>query len=165
MARAVLIGLPGCGKSTLARALAADWGCDAVDTDEVLSASVGCSAAEFLRTKGEEAFRRHEVAALDAALASDAVVATGGGVVTSPAARDLLAEELTVWLDCEDDVLLARLGDGERPLLSVDPAGTLARLRAQREDWYRDVATVKVDTSGGVDEALARLREALEISE
>ncbi len=164
MARAVLIGLPGCGKSTLARALASDWGCDAVDTDEVLSASVGCSAAEFLRTRGEEAFRRQEVAALGAALAADAVVATGGGVVTSQTARDLLAEELTVWLDCDDDVLLTRLGDSERPLLDADPARALARLRAQREGWYRDVATVKVDSSGGVDEALARLRDALETS-
>ncbi|HSN02070.1 MAG TPA: shikimate kinase [Acidimicrobiales bacterium] len=164
MARAVLIGLPGSGKSTLARSLAADWGCDAVDTDEVLSASVGCSAAEFLRTKGEEAFRREEVAALGAALVADAVVATGGGVVVSSDARALLAAELTVWLDCEDKVLLERVAEGERPLLGADPATALARLRAEREGWYREVATLKVDTSGGIDEALDRLRDALERS-
>ena len=164
MARAVLIGLPGSGKSTLARSLAADWGCDAVDTDEVLSASVGCSAAEFLRTKGEEAFRREEVAALGAALAADAVVATGGGVVVSSDARALLVAELTVWLDCEDKVLLERVGEGERPLLGADPAAAITRLRAEREGWYREVATMKVDTSGGIDEALDRLRDALERS-
>lgn len=162
MARAVLIGLPGSGKSTLARALAADWGCDVVDTDEVLSATVGCSAAEFLRARGEEAFRREEVAALVAALAADAVVATGGGAVVSGDARALLGAELTVWLDCDDTVLLERLGESDRPLLGEDPAGALARLRTEREGWYREVATLKVDTSGEVGEALARLRDALE---
>lgn len=164
VARAVLIGLPGSGKSTLARALAAHWGCDAVDTDDVLSASVGCSAAEFLRTRGEEAFRREEVAALDVALGADAVVATGGGVVVSEGARALLAAQRTVWLDCEDAVLLARLGEGERPLLGADPAIALARLRAQRETWYREVSMLRVDTSGEIDEALGRLRDTLETS-
>jgi shikimate kinase len=165
VARAVLIGLPGSGKTTLARALASDWGCDVVDTDDVLSASVGCSAAEFLRTKGEDAFRRAEVAALGAALAADAVVATGGGVVVSEEARALLTPELTVWLDCENSVLLERLSEGERPLLGTDPAAALVRLREQREGWYREVATVKVDTSGEPGEALKRLRDALENSE
>ena len=164
MARAVLIGLPGSGKSTLARALAADWGCAVVDTDEVLSASVGCSAGEFLRTRGEDAFRREEVAALGAALAVDAVVATGGGAVVSPDARTLLAGELTVWLDCDDAVLLERLGESERPLLGADAASALVRLRAEREDWYRHVATLRIDSSGEIDEALARLRAALETS-
>ncbi len=162
MARAVLIGLPGSGKSTLARALAAFWGCDAVDTDDVLSASVGCSAAEYLRTRGEEAFRREEVAALGVAVDADAVVATGGGVVVSEGARDLLATQRTVWLDCDDAVLLTRLGEGERPLLGADPSTALARLRAEREEWYREVSVLRVDTTGEIEEALARLRDALE---
>ena len=161
VARVVLIGLPGSGKSTLARALAALWGCDAVDPDDVLSASVGCSAAEFLRTRGEEAFRREEVAALDVALSTDAVVATGGGAVVSEGARALLAAQRTVWLDCDDAVLLARLGEEDRPLLGAEPAISLARLRAQRESWYREVSTLKVDTLGEIDEVLGRLRDAL----
>ena len=162
MARAVLIGLPGSGKSTLARALAASWGCDVVDTDDVLSVSVGCSAAEFLRTRGEDAFRREEVAALGAALTADAVVATGGGVVASEGARALLVAELTVWLDCDNAKLLERVGESERPLLGTDPAAALARLREQRESWYRAVSTITVNTSGEIGEALERLRRALE---
>ncbi len=164
MARAVLIGLPGCGKTTMARALAASWGCDVVDTDEVLSASVSMSAAQYLRSHGEDDFRREEVAALRAALACDAVVATGGGIVVSDAARELLKQQTTVWLDCDNDVLLARLDEGDRPLLGDEPVAALARLRRERETWYRDVARTRVDAAGDVDEVLARLREALEVA-
>lgn len=162
MARAVLIGLPGCGKTTLARALAHAWGCDVVDTDEVLSTSVTMSAAQYLRSHGEEEFRREEVLALRAALAQDAVVSTGGGVVVSAPARELLRGETTVWLDCADADLLARFDDTDRPLLGDEPAVALARLRREREPWYRDVARLRVDAAGDVDVVLARLRGALE---
>jgi len=67
-------------------------------------------------------------AALDEA--TDAVIATGGGIVCSPDAREDLAHEFTLWLDCDDEVILARLGDVERPLLAERPAEALAKLRA-----------------------------------
>jgi shikimate kinase len=157
MGRLVLVGLPGTGKTTVARALGASWSCDVLDTDDLVALEAGVSAAALLRDEGEDSFRRHELAALHAALAGDAdvVVATGGGIVCTPAARAVLAAECTLWLDCDDDVILNRLGDVERPLLAAGPAEALAALRRERTAWYRDVARARIDGSQPLDEVVA----------
>jgi shikimate kinase len=159
VARLVLVGMPGVGKSTAAQALAARWNCAALDVDDVVATMVGSSAADFLRLEGEDAFREREVDALDQALRSDAVVSTGGGIVSSPRARERLKDEVTVWLDCDDASILLRLAGVDRPLLGDDPVGSLARLRAQREEWYREVARARIDASGSVDDVVDRLVE------
>jgi shikimate kinase len=161
VARLVLVGLPGAGKTTLAGVLAAHWNCGALDTDDVLASQVGEPTAVFLRERGEVEFRQRELEALRTALASDDVVATGAGVITTDAARALIAKETTVWLDCDDDILTVRVGPGERPLLGDDHASALARLRAEREPWYESVARVRIDASGTPDEVASRVLEAL----
>ena len=165
MARLVLVGLPGVGKTSVAKAIAEHWHCEALDTDEVFLAHAGVTPADFLRTHDEPSFRLHEVDALENALASSGVVSTGGGIVTTPRARALLAREVTVWLDCDDDVLLGRLGDVDRPLLGFDPEESLARMRRERTAWYREVARARVDASGSLDDvARAVMDEAKALS-
>ena len=162
MARLVLVGLPGVGKTSLALALGARWGCDVVDTDESVATRVGMSAAAYLREKGEPEFRRCELEALESAIARDVVVATGGGIVTTAEARTLLRDQPTVWMDCSDEVILARIGDEDRPLLTNDHAGSLARLRGERAQWYRDVARARIDAGDSIDVVARRVTEALE---
>jgi shikimate kinase len=157
-----LVGLPGVGKTTLARALGAYWHCAALDTDGLIAERAGMSAAQYLRENGEVVFRQREMEALSQALESDAVVATGAGVVSTSSARELLEREITLWLDCDDETLLARIGDGDRPLLGDDPRFALAELRAHREQWYRSSARLTVDASGSLDDVRQRILKALE---
>jgi shikimate kinase len=82
------------------------------------------------------------------ALDSDGVVATGGGVVSTPEARKLLKSAPTVWLDSSDQQLERRVRYGDRPLLGTNPRKQLAVLRAQRTSWYEEVARVKVMSNG-----------------
>ncbi len=151
MARLVLVGLPGAGKTTVARAVGARLGCRAIDTDEVLAAMVASPAPDHLRAVGEARFRLDEVAALSASVAHEDVVSTGGGVVESEAARQILAAQLTLWLDAPDDVLVSRVGDGDRPLLAGDARSAIAALRARRGAWYRDVARARIDAAGPIE--------------
>ncbi len=163
MGRLVLVGLPGTGKTTVARSLGALWGWDTLDTDDLVALDVGVAAPEYLRAQGEDSFRERELRVLEATIAQDrdVVIATGGGIVCTPAARVVLADECTLWLDCDDDVILTRLGDVERPLLGDRPAESLATLRRERTPWYRDVARARVDTSGTLEEVVTNVAAAM----
>lgn len=160
MARLALVGLPGVGKTSIAQLLANEWGCDAIDTDDLVGEVVGCPAPEYLRREGLAAFRGVELDALRTALTSDGVVSTGGGVVTTSAARELLQASLTLWLDCDDAVLAERLGDVDRPLIGADVHAALAQLRRERATLYAEVARARIDASGDLDEVATRVRDA-----
>ena len=161
MSRLVLVGLPGVGKSGVAQVMAQRWGCEWVDTDDMIAHQVKHPVADFLREAGEPAFREEELTALQVSLSADNIVATGGGVVTTPEARHLLSGATTIWLDCADDVILSRLADGDRPLLQGDAKSALVRLRHEREQWYREVSRARIEASGTLDDVSDRIEQAL----
>ena len=99
MARLVLVGLPGAGKSTVGAVLAHEFDIPFVDSDVALSDDLGESAADFLRREGEAAFRAREAEVLFRELDRDVVVATGGGAGTTRwTAASARASALSSWL-------------------------------------------------------------------
>jgi shikimate kinase len=158
VARLVLVGLPGVGKTTVAHALAMRWDCEEFDTDVLVSTSVAMPSAQYLRQFGETHFRERELDALHTALAGDAVVATGAGIITTTSARELITREFAIWLDADDDTLVGRVGaSDDRPLLGDDLAEGVRRLRREREKWYRESSRVRVTATGTLDEVLERI--------
>jgi shikimate kinase len=149
------------GKTTLAHAVAAELGCACLDTDDLVSETVGCSAAQYLRREGVAAFRAAELAALEAALETDSVVATGAGVVSTQRARELLEREVALWLDCDNETILGRLGEADRPLLGDEPSSSLSRLRGERDAWYEEVSRARVDASGTLEDVTARILDSV----
>jgi shikimate kinase len=162
VADVVLVGLPGSGKTTTGRALALTLGRAFMDTDDVFFDREHVSVQDYLRAHDEETFRERELAALRHALSRNGVVATGGGVVSTAHARRLLSSELTVWLDCPDDILVARILDGDRPLLGDEPAARMAELRERRDALYADVSRFRIDSSRPIDQLLVELLDIVE---
>ena len=158
--QAVLVGLPGSGKSTIGRRLAKALGVDLLDTDVAIEEQTGRSIPEIFATDGEEEFRRIEEQVVCAALAGhDGVVSLGGGAVTSPGVRQALAGHTVIYLEINANEGVRRTGGGAvRPLLAGgDEAEKYAKfkaLMAKRIPLYRGVATLRVDTNrrnpGGV---------------
>ena len=119
----VLIGFMGAGKSTAAAELADALGGPALDSDAMLAERFGHPVAHEFTLNGEASFRAAEeelVCRLLADARPDAVIALGGGSVTSQAVRDALAAHVTVLLDIDADSAWERVGavDGaaQRPL-------------------------------------------------
>ncbi len=129
-----LIGMPGSGKTTVGRLLAAKMRRPFIDCDQQIAQSQGCAIADIFSRQGEAAFRRLETAALaEVAKEGGQVIATGGGVVTQPNNLRLLRQNsLLIWLDRP----LARLQIGKgRPLSPNTQAN--ARLYQQRAPLYQ----------------------------
>lgn len=153
-----LIGLPGCGKTTLGRQLARRLGVAFMDCDQVIEQRIGCPIREFFEREGEECFRDLEEATLDALTRGDragavapgqpAVLSTGGGAVLRAANRARLRERgQVVYLHSLPDDIYRRLRhDTTRPLLQVqDPLARLRALYAQRDPLYRETAHFVID--------------------
>jgi shikimate kinase/3-dehydroquinate synthase len=133
------------GKSTVAPRVAARLGLPLIDTDERIAKDVGCSVPELWRREGEAAFRRREVALVEQLLAPGAppaVIAFGGGTVTSKRARHLALERaVVVTLTASPETVAARVPDlASRPNLAVggDAVQRARDLLEQRAEAYAE---------------------------
>jgi shikimate kinase len=165
--KAVLVGLPGSGKSTIGRRLAKALDVTLLDTDAAIEQRTGRSIADIFAADGEPVFRRIEEDVVRDALARhDGVLSLGGGAVTSPGVCEALAGHTVVYLEISATEGVRRTGGGAvRPLLAgPDRAEKYRALMAARVPLYRRVATIRVDTNrrnpgAVVRQILSRLQE------
>jgi 3-dehydroquinate synthetase/shikimate kinase len=139
-----LVGFMGAGKTTIGVEVAARIGRPFRDLDEEVQRWVGTSIAAFFEEHGEEAFRAREAAATINALRElrPAVLALGGGAVTTPAIREALAEHaVTVLVDVDVETAWHRVRDSDRPLAQEKDA--FAALYEQRRPLYHEVADAR----------------------
>nr|WP_199433172.1 shikimate kinase [Qaidamihabitans albus] len=165
MPRAVLVGPPGSGKSSVGRLLAERIGAGFRDTDADVVARAGRPIADIFTTDGEPAFRALEEEMVALALDEhDGVLALGGGSVLSPATRKRLIGHTVVFLNVGLAEGVRRTGmSSARPLLAgVNPRATYKELLDARLPVYREVATVEVVTDGhSVAEVVAEITARL----
>ncbi len=151
LARVVLVGLPGSGKSTIGRKLARELGVALYDTDAGIEADTGRTIPDIFATDGEAEFRRiEEDVVRRAVLSHDGVISLGGGSVLSARTRELLRGATVVYLEISVSEGVRRTGaSSTRPLLSgVDPAAKYRDLMRERRPLYREIASVRVRTDG-----------------
>ena len=136
----ILVGMPGCGKSTIGRKLAARLDRPLVDTDEEIVKRIGCTIPEYFASHGEEEFRKREHEVLrDFSSRSGQIIATGGGIVTRPENMDPLRENsMVVFLRREIEKLPTR----GRP---ISQSSDLHELYEKRRPLYEAAADVTVD--------------------
>ena len=129
-----LIGMPGCGKTTVGKALAKATGREFIDTDKEITKTAGRRPSDIINEDGVDEFRRIETENLRAVSSKcGAVIATGGGIVTRPENLRLMKQNgIVIFLEAE----LEDLATNDRPL----SAGGVDKLWAEREPMYRAFA-------------------------
>jgi shikimate kinase len=120
--RIYLIGITGCGKSTLGRQLAKRLGYTLIDLDDYIIKEQGLSIEKIFELKGEDHFRRLEQKALQEIKEENVVISTGGGAPCFFDNMDLMNTlGKTIWLNPDADVVTERLynspNSANRPLL------------------------------------------------
>ena len=157
MKNIVLIGMPGCGKSTIGTLLAEKLGRTLADADEKIISLAGKSIPDIFAQDGEPTFRDWETKALaELGKQSGLVIATGGGCVTQKRNYPLLHQNgYLVWLERDCSVLPT---DG-RPL---SQANDLGKMYAVRKPLYEAFADIRVENAGTPEETVRKILDALE---
>ena len=149
MANIVLVGVPGAGKTTVGKLLAKELSLKFFDSDQVIEERAGKSVSDIFTQDGEPAFRKleHEVI-IDLLESDEVVLALGGGSLGNDETRAKVKSASAVWLVAGLAQAVDRVGmNRNRPLLLGNVRGQLADLMAAREPFYKEVASIAVDTS------------------
>ena len=143
----LLIGMMGCGKSTLGQMLAKRLGRAFIDLDGEIERREGRSIPDIFAAEGDAGFRRYETAALlDALCADNAVIATGGGIVTREENIRMMREKgVVVWLCRPLEDMIADVRQDTRPNLAGDKEERMRTLYAQRVHLYEAAAHLSFD--------------------
>ena len=150
----ILIGMPGCGKSTIGRILAKKTGRRFLDADKCIEERIGMSIPEFFAREGEDAFRRIETEVLrDLGKESGLVIATGGGCVTRAENRDSLHQNGRIFFLRRDLSLLPTKG---RPISQANPLEELYRVRLP---LYLSFADAEIENMAAPERCADRILE------
>ncbi len=153
----VLIGMPSCGKTTIAKALAHRCGRAWIDIDEAIVKRSGKSIKAIMEAGGEAAFRKTESDTVaDISKLQGYVIATGGGVIKNPLNMELLSLNGSIFYIKRD--LSALLVDKERPLSSSKEA--IAALWEERKALYPLYADAVIENNADIEDAITQLLSA-----
>jgi shikimate kinase len=150
MPKAVVIGPPGSGKTTVGKALAVRLSVTFRDTDDDVERAAGKPVGEIFIDDGEPSFRELEREAVRLAITEhEGILALGGGAVLAPETTELLAGHTVIYLQVGLSDAVKRVGLGAaRPLLVLNPRSRLRQLMEERRPVYEGLATITAVTDG-----------------
>ena len=144
-----LIGMPGCGKSCMGRALAGKMKMKLVDTDKLIEKKYGKKLQVLIDELGVEEFRKIEEETLLSISGENLIVSTGGSAVYSDAGmRYLKSIGKVFYLFCSYETVKERVGDYSKRGIVLKPGQTLLDLYNERVPLYRGYADVTILCDG-----------------
>lgn len=152
-----LIGMPGCGKSTIGEMLSFRLGMQHIDADKYLEKKYGMTIPEIFAQKGEDDFREKETAVIEElSRKKKKIISTGGGVVKFDRNRGYMKDTgIIIFIDTKPDDIISNSSLGGRPLLN--DKSNLYRLYDERIEKYRAFADVSIDNNDDIESAVNKI--------
>lgn len=159
----VLIGMPGCGKSTVGVVLAKVLGMHFCDTDLVIQQREGKRLQEIIDAEGNNAFLMHERDALLSLSLDNTVIATGGSAIYSDEAMQHLKKSgKVVYLKVSEKEIERRLADFGGRGVAIENGMTVADLYNERIPLYEKYADITVIGEGmDIPAVIGKIAEGL----
>ena len=160
----ILIGMPGCGKTTLGTELSEKLGYGYIDSDSVIVAREGKRLNEIIAEVGREGFLDIEAKINSELCANRCVIATGGSVVyRDKAMQHLKTLGKIVYLQLPYEVIERRLGDLKKRGVALKDGFTLKDLYNERTPLYEKYADITVPLQGqSIRKAVEKIMEKLQ---
>lgn len=153
----ILVGMPGCGKTTIAKLMAEKLGYEFCDLDEYIVKKENMTIDEMFKN-GEDYFRDIESSGVrDIASMKDTVISTGGGVVKRVENIEFLKKHgLIVFIDRPIENIIYDVDTDSRPLLK-DGKDKLYKLLEERYDLYQSSCDVDIINDCDIDVLVDKL--------
>ena len=157
----VLIGLSGCGKTSIGKLLAEKLGRKFIDIDDLIEKQEGCTINELFR-QGEEHFRNLETKAVLALEKEKAlVISTGGGVVKRAVnMKSLKKNGIIIFIDRDISDIMNDIDTSTRPLLAGG-RDRLLQMHAERYDLYKEYSDFTVYNGSKAADVVEDIRRKL----
>lgn len=144
-----LIGMPGCGKSSMSRAIAGKLNLKALDADKVIESKTGKKLHEIIDEVGVEGFKKIEEEILISINEDNIILATGGSAVYYEDAMKHFKDIGTViYLYVSFETMLERLGDYSKRGIAMRPGQTIKDLYEERKSLYEKYADITINCDG-----------------
>ena len=161
----LLVGMMGCGKTSIGLRLSKIYELPFVDADSEIEKASGLSVVDLFEKYGEDEFRRGEERVMERLLNGPVcILSSGGGAFMSEKTRDLARQKtISLFLDADIETLIRNTtGRSHRPLLNTEnPEETVKKLHAERYETYRQADLHVSYKNEGLAEIVRRVAETV----
>ena len=156
-----LIGMPGCGKTTIVKVLAKELNYSFYDMDKYI-VNISGKEIEELFKGGEEEFRKWETRACkELSEKNRAIISTGGGAIKLPVNRNILKSTgLVVFIDRPTENIISDVEISSRPLLK-DGVEKIYSLYDERYKLYKDTSHILIINDGFLRDTIDDIKEGI----
>lgn len=159
--KVVIIGMPGCGKTTVGKILGEELSLEFIDMDEYIEETTGKTISQIFEN-GEDYFRDIETKACEELIKRDNIlISTGGGVVKKPINMEILKRDsIVIFLDRPVENILGDVDVSQRPLLK-DGKEKLLKLYDERYELYKKYADKIIVNDCNIEEVLDKFKKII----
>ena len=158
----ILIGMAGCGKSTVGVLTAKALGYEFIDTDLIIQKAENRLLQEIINESGLEYFSAAESRALSGINAKSTVIATGGSAVyCDDAMQHLKTDGICIWLKLPYEEIVRRISNISTRGIAIAEGKTLLDVFNEREPLYQKYADIVIECGGGIEETVSAVIGAI----